>query len=226
MTTRIDDETLVAFVDGELDEAEARRVEAAIAADRNLQETVLALHRGAAMLRAALNEPLMTPVPDHLVQTVESAFAGRAEAAARPSEAGRPMAPRRRFTVPVAASIAAVLIGLSGAFFIADYQVERRIARLEAYRAADRDLIEATIARALEEHLSGALVTWQNPDSGSWGRVEPIRTFRSSHGQWCREYVYVVERALGERRKEAHRAIACRDLDGYWKTRLQLGADS
>ncbi len=120
MMARIDDETLVAFVDGELDEADARRVEAEVAADRNLRDTVLALHRGAAMLRAALIEPLVTPVPDRLVQTVVSAFAER-------TKAERPMAPRWRLAVPIAASIAAVLIGLSGAFFIADYQVERRI---------------------------------------------------------------------------------------------------
>ncbi len=219
MTTRIDDETLVAFVDGELGEADAGRVEAAIAADRYLRETVLALHRGAAMIRAAFNEPLTTPVPDRLVQTVESAFAER-------TKAERPMAPRWRLAVPIAASIAAVLIGLSGAFFIAEYQVERSIARLEAHRVADRALIEATIARALEEHLSGALVSWQNPESGSWGQVEPIRTFRNSRDQWCREYVHVVERKLGDQRKETRRAIACRDSDGLWKTRLHLSTDS
>ena len=58
MTERIDLETLVSYVDGQLDERETGRVEAALAQDAEARETVRGLRESAELLRSAFNEPV------------------------------------------------------------------------------------------------------------------------------------------------------------------------
>ncbi len=220
MTRQVDDETLMAYVDGELDETAAHAVEAAIAADPDLAETVRSLREGAASLHAAFAEPMRTQVPECLIETVNAGFAARQRKNGKTPWHGRPA------FAAMAASIAVLILGLGGAYVFVDQQVEQRLARLEAARAADRDIIQATIATALEKHLSGVPAAWHNPQSGSSGRVEPVRTFRSAAGLWCREYVFEAAFRAGDGRNETRRAIACRDAEGRWRTRLELTSDS
>ncbi len=148
MTARIEQERLVAHVDGELDAAAARAVEAAMAVDSKLAETVAALRRDLTLVRAAYQEPLRVEVPERLVAAVDAAFA------------------------------------------------ERQVAR------------------------------WHNPDSGSRGSVKPLRTFKISTGQWCREYVHAIDLQGWQERQGILRAIACREAGGRWKTRLELAEES
>ena len=234
MTARIEpgieDQRLVAYVDGELDAAAARAVEAAMAADPKLAETVVALRSEVALIRAAYQEPLRAEVPERLVAAVDAAFAERQAGRSGPA-AGAGRAPGRTwFRHPafgaIAASIVAVVVGLAGADYFAGRSVEREIARLEALRAADQEMIEAAVTVALEKNISGQPARWHNPDSGSKGSVEPLRTFKISTGQWCREYAHAIDLRGWQERRTTLRAIACREADGRWKTRLQLGEES
>lgn len=221
MTMQPDDETLIAYVDGELDRAEAARVEAAIAADPALADQVRALRAGAAALRAAFGEPMRGEVPERLIATVNAGFAERkGRGGATDWFASQPV------LKSMAASVAILVMGLAGAYVFAERQVEERLARLEAYRESDQRMIETAIAFALEKNASGMPATWRNPDSGSSGRVEPVRTFRNSGGQWCREYLLQAELLVGTDRRESRRAIACRENDGRWMTRLETTSES
>ena len=87
-------------------------------------------------------------------------------------------------------------------------------------------MIEAAISVALEKHVSGQPARWHNPDSGSKGSIEPLRTFKISTGQWCREYAHAIDLRGWQERQATLRAIACREAGGRWKTRLQLGEES
>jgi surface antigen len=175
-----------------------------------------------ALVRAAYQEPLRAEVPEGLVAAVDAAFAKR--------RAGRGGAGRDWFRHPafgaIAASIVAVVVGLAGANYFAERGVEREFARLEALRAADQEMIQATVSVALESHVSGRPVRWHNPDSGSRGSVEPLRTFKIATGQWCREYTHAIDFRGWQERQASLRAIACREPGGGWKTRLQLGEES
>lgn len=154
MTTRLSDEMLIAYMDGELPPEQARDVEAQVAADIELAAMVEALRKESSALRVAFNEPLRTPVPDRLSKLFDAP------------------------AVPV--------------------------------------------ALALETRVSGKPATWRNPDSGSYGTVEPVRTFRAANGQWCREYIQTADLAAELFQPARRRAIACRDPDGQWRTRLEL----
>ena len=234
MTVRVEpgiaEERLVAYVDGELDAAAARAVEAAMAADPKLAETVVALRSEVALIRAAYQEPLRAEVPERLVAAVDAAFAGRHAGRSGPAGGARRAPGRALFRHPafgaIAASIVAVVVGLAGANYFAERSVEREVVRLAALRATDQEMIEAAVSMALENHVSGQPARWYNPDSGSNGSVEPLRTFKISTGQWCREYAHAVDLRGWQERQVTLRAIACREAGGRWKTRLQLGEES
>ncbi|SLN59890.1 RT0821/Lpp0805 family surface protein [Oceanibacterium hippocampi] len=68
---------------------------------------------------------------------------------------------------------------------------------------------------ALERYPSGETIEWQNPDSGHYGSVTPLRTYRSD-GRYCREYTQTVW--IGGRQSEAY-GEACRQPDGSWQIR-------
>lgn len=217
---RIDEQTLVRYVDGELDQTTVDVVEGALAADPELARTVRDLRQGTATLRAAFAEPARAEVPARLTQAIEAEFAAQRRRV-------RPLAwPSRPLFAALAASFVILVVGLGGAMIYTERQVEQRLASLEAARAADRALIQSAIATALEEHLSGVPAAWHNPQTGSRGRVEPIRTFRNANGQWCREYVLNAELVSNAGGREVRRAVACREENGQWKTRLEMLSES
>lgn len=216
MTARLDDETLVAYADGQLDADAARAVEQALARDPQARETLQALRDSAARLRAALDAVAAAPIPLKAVQTIDAGFA------ARRGDAGAPAGGARRrgglpWPVAIAASILALMIGLGGGQLLPDLRGGTELARLQAMEAADRAARQAALQEALERKLSGQSVAWRNPDSGRQGKITPVRTFRNSTGQWCREYT-VREASDGDRVER--RGIACRLSDGRWRTRV------
>ncbi len=96
----LDEGTLVAFVDGELDPAAAREVARRLAEDPAAQEKVWRLRRSASLVRAAFSQPGWERVPSRLSRLV-----------AGPPRA---LAGRRRFAAAVAATIAACAVGFAG----------------------------------------------------------------------------------------------------------------
>ena len=219
----LSDETLVAYVDGELSPEQSRDVEARVAADAELAATVEALREGSSALHAAFNEPLRAPIPDRLTKLFDA-----------PTVTGVPGTRSSSWhwligpiAAPIAASVLVLVVGLGGAFVFTEWQVERKIARLEATRAVDRQMLAAAVALALETHVSGEPAVWSNPDSGSSGTIKPVRTFRAANGQWCREYTQTADLTTEPIQPLHRRAIACRDPDGQWQTRLEIaGTDS
>jgi anti-sigma factor RsiW len=214
MTTYIDPESLVAYVDGQLDQSETARVELALAENPEARETVRRLRESAELLRSAFNEPLNAPVPARVLEAIHLATPER------PRE-GIPW--RRAWPVALAASLALLIIGLGGGLLLVDYRVEQELARLQAVGQADQSAREAALFQALEENVSGEAVAWRNPDNGRIGEITPVRTFKNRVGQWCREYT-AMEALAGE--TAFRRAIACRVPEGQWKTRAVLISDS
>lgn len=208
---------LIAYADGEIDAQQVSEVEERLAQDSEAREFVRELREGSALLRAAFNAPLHEPLPSSLHEAIDREFAARrTQATPIKSQSGwLPMA--------LAASLAAIVIGLSSAYFLADRQVELTLAQLDAMNRQDKRVLQVAINRSLEQNVSGTALDWNNPDTGSRGLVTPIRTFKSTVGQWCREYEAVV---VVDQRERVRRAIACRTDDGRWDTRVELVRDS
>lgn len=60
----------------------------------------------------------------------------------------------------------------------------------------------------------GQTITWNNPDSGNYGTVTPVRDGTAANGQYCREFQQTV--VIGGKQESAY-GTACRQPDGSWK---------
>lgn len=102
------------------------------------------------------------------------------------------------------AAVGAGLIGgalLGG--LVGDYLDER-----------DKRLAGDAAQKALETVPSGTSVAWQNPDSGHYGTVTPVKTYQTDPGTYCREYQTTV--TINGKKEKAY-GTACRQPDGTWK---------
>lgn len=222
MTDDIEFETLSAYVDGELPEAERRRVEQVLAVDPAKRSEVRRLRENTSLVRAAFNEALTAEAPQHVVDAINAAVTH----SIRDTMITEPRRAKHAFAfwpTALAASLAAVVVGLATSYLVTDYRIEQRMAQLASGREADQILRDSTLSAALEQQISGQAVKWTNPDTGASGRITPVRTFKSKTGQWCREFDSVLTR---EEQSEMRRGIACREPEGTWKIRVVLYEES
>lgn len=59
----------------------------------------------------------------------------------------------------------------------------------------------------------GQTINWNNPDSGHYGTVTPIRDGYSSAGRYCRQYEQTI---YIDGRQETATGQACQNPDGTW----------
>jgi anti-sigma factor RsiW len=124
------DELLVAYLDGELDDAQRAEVAAALEHDAATRESLAQLSESAAVIRAAFDEILREDVPERLLAAAhgagEAGEARVAEVVPFRGKRGRPGWPSwaayRRWwvAVPVAASIVGLMLGGGLGYFSAD----------------------------------------------------------------------------------------------------------
>lgn len=216
--SEIDETTLVAYVDGELDPAASEEVEAALAGDPELRRTVARLRESTALARAAFNHVMYEPMPE--LPKAAPVEGGADRAAAGAPAGGGTGARHWRWGggMALAASLAALIIGGVAGHLSTRYSIQQELARIAAARAADHEAAHRTLAQALEKSVSGTTVSWRNPDTGSRVEVTPVRTFRIKSGQYCRQFERLVV-IQGE--TESDQGIACREAGGDWKTRMR-----
>lgn len=194
----IDDDTLQAYVDGELDAAAAAGIDAALAEDALLARRVQQARAVRAQLKAAFDPVLDEPIPAHLSALLQPASA-RVPAAplsaqthsARRRSGGRRHRAWRRWLVPgaaVAASIAVLAVALwwnQGADLVRMHD--------------GRQFAAGPLTRALDQNLAS------EPDAQA-----PIAiglSFRSVDGHICRTFV--------ERTRPALAGLACHEAAGW-----------
>lgn len=78
---------------------------------------------------------------------------------------------------------------------------------------ADQLMMERNAQYALESTRTNVATTWRNPDTGNYGSITPVETYRTSQGQYCREYTQTV--VIGGQAQQAY-GTACRQPDGSW----------
>lgn len=203
-----DDETLMAFADGELDAATSQRLETALETDDALAER-LAVFLDTRLAVASAMKPLIDePVPDALAASVRRMAEAANEKSAGAVEnnvlafqrAEKPVVTRSRqpWLMPVAASILAVVTGVGG------YMAGR--GSVEPGASPERAL-----SAALDRQPSGSDVTLGQSEA-----LHLVSSFIDGRGELCREYEL-------KRQNEATVTVACRS-NGAWVTRLALSS--
>ncbi len=214
---RIDEQLLVAYVDGELDTDSCERVESALARDAAMRERIRRLRESADTLRGAYQQHLYRP-PDAIL-----ALLGDAVADDRPGRRARvkPGARRRTLRGPiaaVAASVAAFSFGwlLNGSGTLPPVNESRpelaaTIARIETYPGFQNTLETTPSGMSAEWSLAG------ESNSAIHPTLTPIRSYRLVDGRYCREF-------LLDEGGRTHSGVACRE-GGSWEIR-QIAHDS
>lgn len=169
---QIDDETLMALADGELDGAEAARISAAIADDPEAQARLRRFTETRARLRA-LTAETQTALSDKALIARIRAAASAAQAAppvARPAPANTNRAP----WAAIAAALTAAVLGIGW------WQMGDRPASLSQAEVAALDRLPSGEAAALDD---GRALTM-------------IASYRTAAGDFCREYEIARDKAL------------------------------
>lgn len=183
---QIDDETLMALADGELDRAEAARVSAAIADDPEAQARLHRFTETRARLKALSAASHPATADDDLIARIRAASVPAQAPAAAPVPPTVPANRNRAPLAALAAALTAVVVGLGW---------------WQAGGPAP-DLPGAEVA-ALDSLPSGEAVVLAD------GRdLTMIASYRTAGGVFCREYETARDTALTV-------SVACRDGDGW-----------
>jgi anti-sigma factor RsiW len=201
-------EILVAFVDRELPADQMAAVEAALAHDAAARDIVYKLRVSAQIAKSVSLDALREPLPLHLVK------AARGISRAKPAPAIDATARRSssRWLLPLAASIAALAIGLAGGYLFRDFS--GGYVRAEAPGADPLAAnYEATLQGSLDSGAAaGQSFTYDGPGVGQ-GKITLGRSFTTSYNRACREFSR--EEVRGTSRSGGD-GLACRGPGGGW----------
>jgi len=81
------------------------------------------------------------------------------------------------------------------------------------FDAGDWRRAKTALSTALDPQGNGALVGWDNPDSGDKGSFAPVGKTYSSDSKTCRAFLAKVDRKGGE---QSVQGTACTDRQGEW----------
>ena len=196
---KLPDETVMAYVDDELDAESRARVEAAMAADPEVRTQLQAQIDLRARLRASYDPVLSEPVPERLLQALgqppSAPSAGIADlAGVRATKQERLQAPRR-WSLPQFAAIAASLI-----IGVLIGQRVLHSPREGAFATRDGQLVASGL---LDEALTRQL-------AGTQSDTAPVHiglTYRDDSGAFCRTFALT--------RGGTDAGIACRSGDAW-----------
>ncbi len=221
----IDEATLIAYIDGELDSNTAREVEERLATDEAAKRFVERGREISSLARVAFNDTLHEEVPEHLKSAISSGGSGGNQAQpidddnviAIPKKSKRSSNWGR--ALPMAAALAGLLIGAGGGYEFSGKKHEQNLRLAAITLEQDSLAMDKTLNQALEVNLSGAPMTWSNPGSGQTASFTPVKTYQDKTGRFCREYR--KDLVVGGETSSTF-GLACRSDKGVWETRYLI----
>lgn len=217
MAMTFSDDTVMRYVDGELDDATCVAIEDAQASDPDLAARIEAFAQTKLQARRAMQPLLDEPVPEKLRSTVEAMVARQRPISAGPMPTATPRAaagaPGARILVPAndwrrlaaAACIAGVLGGLVGYFAVGSPATPGGL------QVADVD--RAALVDALRTTPSGE----ERSMTGQATRFTAIASFHDARQSLCREFE--LDMADGSQLT----SVACNE-ENDWRVRFAVNA--
>ncbi|MFN0318115.1 MAG: anti-sigma factor family protein [Burkholderiales bacterium] len=213
-----DDQTLMAYADGALDDQARGAVEQAMLADASIAARVAALRRGAELAKEAFDSELHTPIPAALLESVRAAIA-QAGSGGEGQETGKSKrsSPARstgfvgrgslsdffasvlRPSFAFSAMVLVTVGYLIGTLYRADEGSE--MLAMSGFQIVADTEQQARFVEALNELGSGEQRRLLDDDAH--GIVEIIASFRDQSGTFCREF------KLGRDATHAVVGVAC-----------------
>jgi surface antigen len=203
------DEMLMAYADGELDQASRARVEAYVAANADAAERLRLFSLTGRAIGQLFDQPMHEPVPQRLVDGVRNAAINAAQRTTRkvPVDLGRPVRNlidwmRDSQLLWPAMATAAGVVAVAVAF---DWRT--------GGAPAVSQQTAAHITRVLSSTPSGKV---ERVDAPLAGTITPVLTFLSKSGAYCRQY-----EVRGVSGKDNVSGVGCRQPDGAWRIEIE-----
>ncbi len=188
---KFDDETLMAFADGELDEETRQAVEKALDSDEDLAQRVSVFRQTATLSKQALEPILHQPVPEALRASITKMMEETAEPVTEAAEPANETvvpfkpppakAPPRRVTswiAPLAASITLIVGGLAG------YLVGQQTGSEDTGGLTAARFDQPGLTQALQTVASGQEITLDSTGD----RLRVIASYLDADDGLCREF--------------------------------------
>lgn len=200
----LNEETLMAYVDGQLDPQRRAEVEAALVHDRQAQAMVQQFRDSALALRHAFDPILREPVPERLLAAIQAPVTAKVHdiRLARRSGVAR-FFPQ---TVWARAAAVALLVGAGAGYLSAQWW------RASLESTASVAVIDPLLHEALETTASGAVFVKQERASGLERDIMPLLTFQDAKQRYCREFESTLK---GQGESQVSYGVACRDAGGW-----------
>lgn len=239
----LNEETLIAYADGELDGKTAAEVEAALERDPAAREIVKQFQEAGTLAAEAFDAPMEEEVPERLRKLFDEpedqTTAADAATNTRPDEgnvadlsqiraardrksqtfataAGRDSG-IRRFALPLAASVA-LMIGVGGGVGLSNFTSPSAPEVVAAGTIANASALHA----ALESTPSLEAIEEVSGDGLTRNRIEPQLTFVGADGRYCREYRVIGQTAAAT---SDLTGVACRSPQGTWTQQIAVVKD-
>ncbi len=223
----VPDDLLMAFVDGQLTDAERGRLEAILAGDPALRRRLEPFAVTRAALPIIFDQPLREPVSARLLETIHSA--GRTPAR---TTSTWPAFERNRESSSIQTNVIAWLRDLlapanggmaSGFAYAAMLAIGAGAGWLGATAFGSGGLNRGELVifdqgglvaggklrEALTTAKSGELISAE-VNGGNLAGIVPVLSFRSLDGRFCRQY------QIGSKGGHRFAGLACRDANGNW----------
>lgn len=202
----ISDETLMAYVDGELDAQQAMHIEIAMQKDAQLAARV-AMHRALrSQLQSELSSVLAEPVPDRLLNVLQartvSNVIGLDDARQRKTIAAKHSWGTREWAAMAASLVVGVALGI--------YALNFNSSSLVIARGSEM-LAQGKLANALTSQLASNAAQVNNQS------IQMGISFRNHAGEYCRSFAVHDGNALA--------GLACKQQDS-WRVQMLTQASS
>jgi surface antigen len=182
---------LSAYHDDELDLAGHTAASELLQRDPEARAYLEGLQRADNLLHTALDPILDEPVPGQLAAVLRK----------------RRRAKRLQVAVPIALAASVALVAV---LLVRQGELDQR---MNDQMIDMQQQIAQLRHKTLENIPSGTAASWTAPTGATRAEITPIKTYRSSDNQFCREYEERVEDAQGI---EVRRGIACRTGKAQW----------
>lgn len=233
----LNDDVLIAYSDGELDEKTAAEVEAALQKDPVAQEIVQKFQEAARLAGEAFDDPMQEEVPERLLKLFEEPQAENSAPQAPDSsdsnisDLSQIRAARetkrhtnataieeqgsfRRFALPLAASVA-LIIGIGGGIGLSNFTAPSAPSVIAAGTIPEPSLLHA----ALERSPSLQTLEEVSEDGLTKNQIEPLLSFVDKNDRHCREYRIIGSSAGGI---QDLTGVACRSDGGAWTQQIAV----
>jgi hypothetical protein len=217
-----DEATLVAYVDGELDAAGSRRVEALLAQDAEARNKVALMRRSAEAVKTAFDAALNEPLPAGLAALIRGGDGEEGRLSSREKLASlrrHPSPPVRRKAgwrlMPLAASLLLLGLGFAGGMAWRDMSLNSGLELAGVANDPAAALYETSLTKLLEQDATGDSETYTDSAHGIVGRVTLLGDFVAHGGFACREFRH--DRTVSGASPSAESGFACRRIGGGWE---------